>query len=675
MDTDQAYRRDIDGLRAVAVAAIVIHHAFPGLLPGGFVGVDVFFVISGFLITRLIAEAREAGTFSWGGFYLRRARRIIPAYLLVVLVTAALASVIEMPRLLVMTGAALAASGLFAANLLFAQTAGYFAPGAQQNPLLHLWSLGVEEQFYLVWPALIALLSWKPLRGVRAVLALVLLLGSLGLAQALVGRGATTWAFFGLPTRVWEFLVGGVLALGLVKPPGDRTTAQLAGVIGGLMIVGSLVLLNEASAFPGLSAVPVCLGTALLIWSGLGACQGLAVLRLAPVVGLGRVSYSLYLWHWPLLVLAADVAQQPLTTLQRLGLVALSLALAVVTWRLVEQPFRRGPLDQPWRRLGVRTAPLLPPILAGAALFFSHGLPQRLSPAAKALADLEETDVNPARAACFERARTARPEDCRFGAPLATGGDEILVWGDSHADALTPGVVGWATPRGWSVREVARGGCPPLVGVTVKTMYRFKLECAAAADQAMAVIAADPHLKLVVLMGRWPLYRDAPPFYDVNSPRVTMEAIGQPGKRQPVSTALKATLDAIARLRPDVRVLVVGPFPELTLGAPECLAQQKQLGGRAGVCASVAADLPLARALPAEDALRAAVQDRPNVALALPSQTLCREGRCLAMMDGEPIYFDDDHLSASGARRLAPAWLDAGWSRLENPASARLDGS
>jgi peptidoglycan/LPS O-acetylase OafA/YrhL len=669
---DQDYRRDIDGLRAVAVAAIVIHHAFPGLLPGGFIGVDVFFVISGFLITRLIAQARDEGIFSWGGFYLRRARRIIPAYLLVVLVTAALAAWIEMPRLLAMTGAATAASGLFVTNILFTQTAGYFAPGAQQNPLLHLWSLGVEEQFYLVWPALIALLSWKPLRGRRATLAVVLLLGSLILAQATV---ASNWTFFGLPMRAWEFLAGGVLALGLVKPPGDRTTANLVGVIGALMIAGSLALLNEASAFPGLSAVPVCLGTALLIWSGMGSAPGLAVLRLAPVVGLGRISYSLYLWHWPLLVLAADVAQQPLTTLQRLGLVGAALVLAILTWRFVEQPFRRGPIDRPWRRLGLGLLPLLVPIAVGALLFFSHGLPGRLSPTAKALADLEETDVNPARKACFEKARTAKPEDCRFGFVPGVQGDDVLVWGDSHADALTPGVVTWAGQRGWSVREVARGGCPPLVGVTVKTMYRFKLECGATADQVMTLIASDPKLKLVVLMGRWPLYRDAPPFYDVNSPRVTMEVAGKPGKRQRVSTALKATLDAIKRRRPDVRVLVVGPFPELTLGAPECLGQSAQLGLNPGRCASVAADLPLARALPAEDAIRAAVQDRKGVAAMFPSQTLCRDGRCLAMMDGKPIYFDDDHLSASGARRLAPAWLDGGWQRLENPATAHLDGS
>jgi peptidoglycan/LPS O-acetylase OafA/YrhL len=663
MSSELNYRRDIDGLRAVAVAAIVIHHAFPSLLPGGFVGVDVFFVISGYLITRLIAEARDAGTFSWGGFYLRRARRIIPAYVLAVLATAALAAWIEMPRLLAQTGAATAASGLFLTNVLFAQTQGYFAPGAQQNPLLHLWSLAVEEQFYLVWPALIALLSLKRLKSIRAGLALVLLVGSLVLAQALVGRGQSVWAFFGLPMRAWEFLAGGVLALDLVRTPRDRNTANLAGILGGLMIVGSLILLNDASAFPGLSAVPACLGAALLIWSGSGAMPGLAALRLAPVVGLGRISYSLYLWHWPLLVLAADVAQQPLGNFQRLGLVALSLVLATLSWRFVEQSFRRGSVERPWRRLGLMLPPLLAPIAVGALLFFTHGLPDRLSPAAKALAGLEETDVNPARKACFERARTARPEVCRFGAAPGAEGDDVLVWGDSHADAVTPGVVDWAKARGWSVREVARGGCPPLVGVSVRTMYRFKLECEAAADQALVRITADRRLKLVVLAARWPLYRDARPFYDVNSPRVTMTV---DGKRTGLAAPLGRTLAAIARRRPDVRVLIVGPIPELTLGAPECLGQVAQLGGRPEACASVDADLPLSRAGPAEDAIRAAIQDRPGAAAVFPSETLCHGGRCVAMLDGRPIYFDDDHLSASGARRLAPAWLDAGWAELES---------
>lgn len=664
----QGYRRDIDGLRALAVAAIVVHHAFPAALPGGFVGVDVFFVISGFLITRILVEARDAGRFSWGQFYLRRARRIVPAYVLVTLVTVALAAWIEMPRLLAQTGAAAAASGLFLANVLAAQSPGYFAPSVQQNPLLHLWSLGVEEQFYLVWPALIGLLSRGWLRRARTGLALALLAASLVLAQVLVAGGGGVAAFFHLPTRVWEFLAGGVLALGLASPPADRRAANLAAASGLLAIAWSLVALTEASPFPGLGAVPACLGAALLVWSGQDEAPGAAaILRVAPVVAVGRISYSLYLWHWPLLVLAADVAQQPLTIVQRLGVVALSLGLAALTWRFVEQPLRRGPADRPWRRLGGVLLLLLAPVAAGAALFLGHGLPQRLSPDAQALARLEETDVNPARGTCFEQADKATPQQCRFGAPPGSQDDQTLVWGDSHADAVTPGVVAWARARGWSVGEVARGGCPPLIGVRVRVFGRWDRGCEAWAARTLDRIAADRRLTLVVLAARWPLYRDAPPFYDVNSPRVAVDTRARPDVRPDLSAALSATLDAIARRRPDLRVVVIGPVPELTLAPPECLAQQRQLGGRAEVCARVEAGPPLARALPAEAEIRAAVEDRPGVAAVFPTETLCLDSGCVGVIDGRPIYFDDDHLSASGARRLVPSWMDDGQRRLPAP--------
>ncbi|WP_165190603.1 acyltransferase family protein [Caulobacter soli] len=670
MREDQAehrvYRPDIDGLRALAVAAIVIHHAFPAALPGGFVGVDVFFVISGFLITRILVETRDAGSFSWGGFYLRRARRIVPAYVLVTLVAVALAAWIEMPRLLAQTGAASAASGLFLANVLAAQSPGYFAPAAQQNPLLHLWSLGVEEQFYLVWPALIALLSLGWLRTARTGLALALLAASLVLAQALVASGGGVVAFFHLPTRAWEFLAGGVLALGLVRPPADRRVAGLAAACGLLAIAWSLVALNETSPFPGLGAVPACLGAALLVWAGQGqAPAALALLRAPPVVGLGRISYSLYLWHWPLLVLAADVAQQPLTILQRLGVVAASVSLAVVTWRFVEQPFRRGPVDRPWRRLGAILPLLLLPLAAGAALFLTHGWPQRLSPSARALADLERTDVNPARKICFEAIKPADPHRCRFGAGAGSDGAEVLVWGDSHADAVTPGVVVWAGARGWSVREAARGGCPPLVGLRVRMYGQRDRGCAAFADRTLGRALADPRLKLVVLAARWPLYRDDPPFYDVDSPRVSVDLLSRPGARPDLSAALTATLDTIARRRPAVRALVIGPVPELTLAPPECLAQQRQLGGRPEICARVDAGPSLARAMPAEAWIRAAVEDRSGVVAVYPTETLCQDGGCTGVIDGRPVYFDDDHLSASGARRLVAGWMDDGWRRLD----------
>lgn len=650
------YRRDIDGLRAIAVLAITIHHAFPGWIPGGFVGVDVFFVISGFLITRIIADQRDAGGFSWGGFYLRRARRIIPAYVVVALVTAGLAAWIEMPRQLAQTGATLAASGLFIANILFTQSAGYFSPGAQENPLLHLWSLGVEEQFYLVWPALIAALSLKRLKPVRPWLALALLAVSLAGAQAMVVGGQSVWAFFGPPARAWEFLAGAVVALGLVRPPGGRGVANAAAVLGLVLIAASLVLLTDVAPFPGLLALPACLGAALVLWSGQsGEVAGAGLLRLTPMVAVGRVSYSLYLWHWPLLVLAADVAQRPLTVLQRAGLVALAVLLATATWFLVEQPLRKGAMDRPWRRLLVMLSPLLAIVGLGALLFLTHGLPARLSPAARAAAALEQSDLNPLRETCFG---DIKPIGCRIGAAPDAKDYDVLVWGDSHADAMTPGVVDWARRRGWSVREAAQGGCPPVIGVRVHMQNGVELKCPRASKLAMAEIAANPKLKLIVLSARWPMYRDAPPFYDVNSPRTRMSAEGAHGPSPTLSKALLDTVDAITAANPHAAVLIIGPTPELTFTPPECLAQARHLGLREAGCFDAPSDLVLKRLRPAEAEIRDVLAQRPSVRAVFPRDDLCRGATCASALDGKLIYFDDDHLSASGARRLVPVWMD-----------------
>lgn len=659
MTSGEGYRRDIDGLRAVAVLAIVIHHAFPALLPGGFVGVDVFFVISGFLITRIIAGQRDAGAFSWGGFYLRRARRIVPAYVVAVLAAVGLAAWIEMPRLLAQTGAATAASGLFVPNLLFAQTASYFSPAAQQNPLLHLWSLGVEEQFYLVWPLLIAALSLRWWRSARPWLAAVLLVLFLALAQVMVSQGGGSSAFFGLPARAWEFLLGAVVSLGAARTPAGPGAANLAAGLGLALIAGTLVLLADTAPFPGLTAVPACLGAALVLWSGQGREPAASViLRAAPAVAIGRISYSLYLWHWPLLVLAADVAQGALSGWQRGALLLLALGLAALSWRLIEQPFRRGPVDKPWRRLAVVLSPLLAAVGAGALLFFTHGLPGRLSPSAQAAAALEEGDVNPLRQVCFEHRGPVAPTGCRIGTAPDAMDYDVLVWGDSHADAVTPGVAAWAKARGWSVREATQGGCPPLVNLRVRLPNRFELKCPSAADQAMREIAANRKLKLVVLAARWPLYRDAPPFYDVNSPRVSLEALDAPGVRPSLATSLRDTLDAIQARNPQARVLIIGPVPELTFTPPECLAQARHLHLNEVGCFTAPAVLPLARARPAAAEIRAALIGRPSVRAVFPTARLCSAATCVSALDGRLIYFDDDHLSASGAAKLVPAWMD-----------------
>ena len=658
--SSEAYRRDIVGLRAVAVLAIVGYHAFPKLLPGGFIGVDAFFVISGFLITRIIADQCDNGRFTWGEFYLRRARRILPAFAVIGLATAGLACWIELPGVypgqLGISGGALSASALFGANILFAQNAGYFSPAPQQSPFLHLWSLGVEEQFYLIWPALIVGLSLRPIRRLRPWLAVALLIASLAVAQMLVTKGSN-WAFFGLPARAWEFLAGGIISLGVSRLPASAGAANAVGAAGLVLIAASLALVNEAMPFPGLTAVPICLGAALVLWSGQGIEPGAtAILRSAPAVAVGNISYSLYLWHWPILVLAADFAQHTLGPLERLGCVLLSFALAALTWRFIEQPWRRGPMEKPWRRLASFFGLLGAVFGVGAVLFFTRGLPGRLSPTAREAMALEMRDVNPARGECFNDLGPLRATGCRIGAPPSATDYDVLIWGDSHADALTPGVVAWARRRGLSVREAARAGCPPFLDRRIPVYGPVERNCRASTEQVLTEIGANPKLQLIVIVARWPLYRDAPPFYDMNSPRVGA-ASGFAPHVNDLTPSFRATIDAVST-RSKARIVIIGPVPELTFIPPQCVAQARHLHRPEPGCWSAPADLPLARARPAEAEIRQVLADRPNVRAAFPSADLCSATACLSAMDRRLIYFDDDHLSASGARRLVPTWLD-----------------
>ncbi len=662
-------RRDIDGLRAVAVLAIVAFHAWPDAAPGGFVGVDVFFVISGFLISRIILDERRAATFSFGGFYLRRARRILPAYLAVTALVAALAVWVLMPHALTRFGAMLAASGLFLTNMLLWTGQGYFEQGPRQLALTHLWSLGVEEQFYLTWPLLLALLSSRWLRPLRALAFVGLLAGSLALAQMWMAGGAANSAFYLFPARAWEFLLGGLLALGIIPAPGPRM-ANLAAVAGLGLILGAVALLSEASSFPGVSALAPCLGAALVIWSGQNAPPRWgAVLRWPPMVGVGLISYSLYLWHWPLLVLARTALQRPLALTEALGIVAASVVLAILTWRLVERPWR-GPAPAPRpRHLAFALVPLLLLVLLGAGLFLGKGLPGRLTPSVLEAVNAEEGGMNPLRARCHANPHAPLPSAalCRGGAPLAraAGRYDVLVWGDSHADAVTPGVFAWGRGRGLSARQATRSGCPPLTDVRVMIgRVGDDPTCRAANRQLLQEIAANPDLKLIVLSARWPLYEDARPAYDPDAGPVHLEdALAASHRPFAVGPALTRTLDAIRATGTGAQVVVIGPVPELPFSVPNCVAEARQLHRDEAGCATSRADLPLARARPLEAELRRVVATRPFARAVFPTASLCAQDRCVAIRGPTMLYFDDDHLSVAGAQQLVPDWLDQTFAR------------
>lgn len=334
-----SYRKEIDGLRALAVLPVMFFHAGLPVFPGGFVGVDVFFVISGYLITSLILDEQARGQFSLAGFYERRMRRILPA-LSIVLVSASVAAwFILLPHELETFGESVIAVVLFVSNILFWWQTDYFAPTAEQIPLLHTWSLAVEEQFYLLFPLLLmSMRAWS----VRVLASVLLLLGALSLGWAeWLWRQSFEANFYLLPSRVWELMLGALCAM-FIRTYGMLTgvVAQLGAVLGLAALGYALLAFDDSLPFPGLYALVPTLGTALLILGASSATWVGNVLGLKPLVAIGVISYSAYLWHQPVFVFARLQLLEEPTPLIMLGLMVASLALAVLSWYGVEKPCR-----------------------------------------------------------------------------------------------------------------------------------------------------------------------------------------------------------------------------------------------------------------------------------------------------------------------------------------------
>ena len=335
-----SYRPDIDGLRALAILPVLFFHAGLGLFEGGYVGVDVFFVISGFLITRIIYGEIVAGNFSILKFYERRARRILPALFAVCLFSFVMAWWLFVPLDFKDFSRSLAAAMLFASNILFMDETGYFAAPSEIKPLLHTWSLAVEEQYYIVFPLLLAVAA----RFFKAYIGMfvILLLATSFVACVWATGYRPVYAFFLSPTRAWELLIGSVLAVGVLPVIDNRQMLNGLSVLGLGLVLGSIFLFSADTSFPGWQAAIPCIGAGLLIYvNGSGETIGARILSFKPFVWSGLISYSLYLWHWPLIVFAKYHSGGELPSAALWGLIGLSVVAAALSWKFIEQPFRQ----------------------------------------------------------------------------------------------------------------------------------------------------------------------------------------------------------------------------------------------------------------------------------------------------------------------------------------------
>ena len=634
MPAKPTYRADVDGLRALAIVPVVLFHAFPGKLPGGFAGVDVFFVISGFLISRLLQHALRQGSFSLVDFYGHRARRLLPALLLVLAASLAFGWVELLPDEFAQLRRHAVAGAGFAQNFVLWSEAGYFDQSSDLKPLMHLWSLSIEEQFYLVYPVLLWCL-WRWHAATAPVLAALALL-SFGVNLYLSSHDPVQ-DFFGPHARAWELLAGAWFAAsGLDTRPRAAHWNQLLSAAGMLLLALAFGWLHGAQPYPGWRALlPVC-GALLLLAGGPSAWLNRHLLASRPLVLIGAISYPLYLWHWPLLSFSRIADGLP--SVERNGAVVLSFALAWLTWRYVERPLRYSRV-RPWQPAALLAG------LGVLALVAALGPPQN-SAAHEAMARHLAANRNnaPQPQSCASLTGAPHPEDwCNAGNAGAAPPDTVLM-GDSFANAYVDllrasGERGGA-PRGF--RQIGRGHCPALLDYGPEY-------CRQIVKAEAAYVAATAPVRTVVLAAHWPIY-NAGKYW----PR---DGHGESGAA--FRAAFERTVEHYQRLGKRVVVLLAPP----TGANPEtCVPRPLHLVSK-GIC-----QRSLAQGLASDGDYRRHMLPwlaRHQVAVFDPLPLLCTQDGCRLKDGDHMLYADWMHVSRYGARWLAregAAQLDAALS-------------
>jgi peptidoglycan/LPS O-acetylase OafA/YrhL len=615
-----AYRKDIDGLRAVAILAVVLYHYGVLNVSGGFVGVDIFFVISGFVITSLLIAEIEDERFSLIGFYERRLRRILPALFVLILIVSLIAIFVLPPRALTELANSVVATSLFSSNVYFWNAnRGYFEGPSEISPLLHTWSLAVEEQFYIAFPILL-LLALRVSRRFAASLILGIVVVSFALS-VWASVNAPTANFYLAPTRIWELLLGAALAFHQSSfEPWGRPQSEIACAIGVLLIAFALLMFSSTTPVPGLAALAPCLGAALLIYGGRNPDSTMTrLLSARPLVAIGLISYSLYLWHWPIFVLLRHyVFWEPLTLSVTLSAIVVSFALAILSWRFIERPIRERRVLSSSSSIftigAIATALLL--VLGGAGLA-TKGLPSRYSHLSEVAMQRDEAPSGsslPRECVVLEHNTDATFCSLTNG---PAGSRRVLLWGDSFAAHYIPGFVELGNSIPLSAFAYTFSGCPPILGYAQMS----NAPCTSFNDRLLEIVASNK-IDTIVLSARWNTYLD--------SRKLALAQIAN------TVSALQAR---------GLTVIVIGQSPTFYFNDPEdYLLVRMQDGGSyrtARAWAAVGPEL--------NDALRQAT----GKAIFLdPSAVLCLGRSCSIREDGNYTVRDDGHLTAYGSRKV-----------------------
>ena len=650
------YRREIDGLRAIAVLPVILFHAGFEWFRGGFVGVDVFFVISGYLITSIIISGKEASTFTILRFYERRARRILPVLFLVMLACLPFAWLWMLPAEMVSFSKSLVAVSLFASNILFWRETGYFATANELKPLLHTWSLSVEEQYYVLFP-LFLLLAWRlGRRWIIGILAATMI-ASLCLAQW-GSINSPSASFYLLPTRGWELLIGALAAFylntRLVVHTGSRQNAisQAGSLLGLLLISYAVVAFDKNTPFPGFYALIPTLGTVFVILFATPSTIAGHLLGSKVLVGIGLLSYSAYLWHQPLFAFARMRSLEAPGAVQLFFLALLSIVLAFLSWKLVERPCRDD--SKTSRRAIFGGAFIAGLVMVGAGIL---GQSQRGFENRFALpGEIAKTLVVPDRpGACFDRPEAYQRADWLCDVGSKTGTASFLVFGDSHALALLPAfekLAGQSAKRGLSI---GASGCIPFLGVYAVPGDRRDAACNRLNQRVYAYVKAQG-IKKVFLVAKWTYYTDGG-YDETDFSHIGLNQDSKASKqisRNAFEQGLEKTVAAYAAI--GVQPIIVSQAPQQRYDARsvyyKAYANDANQAGPNIRKLSVAVAEHQKLQLFTSSLFNKYTQTK-QLSLVSLDDLFCDSSKCLIGTDKTSWYFDDDHLSTVGAHMAA----------------------
>ena len=666
------YRPDIDGLRALAIIPVVIFHAFPTLMPGGFVGVDIFFVISGFLISGILLQALQRGTFTFAGFYANRIRRLFPALLVVLAACFAVGWFFLLPDEYAQLGKHMVGAASYMENFVLRREAGYFDIKSSLKPLVHLWSLGIEEQFYLTYP-LFLWLMWRFRRNLVPIL-LSISVVSFWLSIWQVHRDPVS-AFLLPQTRCWELLVGGAIACWRrFRKEGQPAQASLresysvglealgvpaavvrntSSTLGLLLITTAVVRTHENDAFPGWWALLPVGGAALLILGGPDAWINRRILASPPMILVGLISYPLYLWHWPILAFPRILRGDEVSAAVRAGGVLLSFGLAWVTWRYIESPIRFGP--KTWIKPVALAGMSVVIGLAGYAAY-RDGFIGRFP---SAVGDLgRPREVRWSTPECREMIGRADIDYCRI---TTAGAPDVLLIGDSHAASLYGGLAPVYQERSQVIMNLGQSSCVPFYDTeSFSSAGTRRDDCGPVVNRMLQFATSSPSVRTIILSLRGPLNMSGQ-IFGAEAGGVSKEihwagAPSHSGQAEIFSAALRNTVSHLYATGKTIILFI--DWPELGFDPRSCLPRPVSRFSSPRPFCGVSRMRVDARNRAYREVIFELKKEFPGLKVFDPIPYLCDSSACYAMRAGHLFYSDDNHLSDTGAAYLSGKFFE-----------------